>query len=198
MRVAVATTQGGLEDVVSPIFGRCPTFTLVDVENGEVVSHEVVQNPYVSAMGGAGIQAAQLVISKGAQAILAGAFGPNASNVFSQGGVQTIPAQGTVKEKVLEFAAGRLAPTAGPTAAAFTGRGMGTGGGMGMGRGMGMSRGMGMGRGMGMPGMPMSTPPAAPPPSTDAMATLTEQLRSLTLQLEELSKRIETLERSTK
>ncbi len=192
MRVAVATTQGGLEDVVSPIFGRCPTFTLVDVENGEVVSHEVVQNPYVSAMGGAGIQAAQLVISKGAQAILAGAFGPNASNVFSQGGVQTIPAQGTVEEKVLEFAAGRLVPTAGPTAAAFTGRGMGTGGGMGMGRGMGMARGMGM------PGMPMSTPPAAPPPSADAIATLSEQLRSLTLQLEELSKRIETLERSTK
>jgi len=186
VKIAVATTQGGLEDVVSPVFGRCPTFTLVDVENGKVVSHEVVQNPYLSAMGGAGIQAAQLVISKGAQAILAGAFGPNATNVFSQGGVQTIPAQGTVKEKVLEFAAGRLAPAAGPTAAAFAGRGMGTGG------------GMGMGRGMGMPGMPMSTPPAAPPPSMEAMATLTEQLRSLTLQLEELSKRIETLERRTK
>lgn len=86
MKIAVATTQGGLEDVVSPVFGRCPTFTLVDVENGKVVSHEVVQNPYLSAMGGAGIQAAQLVISKGAQAILAGAFGPNATNVFSQGG----------------------------------------------------------------------------------------------------------------
>lgn len=196
MKIAVATTQGGLEDVVSQVFGRCPTFTLVDVENGEVVSHEVVQNPYVSAMGGAGIQAAQLVISKGAQAILAGAFGPNASNVFSQGGVQTIPAQGTVKEKVLEFAAGRLAPAAGSTSPAFAGRGMGTG--RGMGRGMGMGQGMGAGRGMGMPGMPMSTPPTVPPPSMEAMATLTEQLRSLTLQLEELSKRIDTLERSTK
>jgi len=101
-----------------------------------------------------------------------------------------------VKEKVLEFAAGRLAPAAGSTAPAFAGRGMGTG--RGMGRGMGMGQGMGAGRGMGMPGMPMSTPPTVPPPSMEAMATLTEQLRSLTLQLEELSKRIDTLERSTK
>lgn len=137
MKIAVATTRGGLDDAVSPVFGRCPTFTLVDVENGEIVSHEAIQNPYAGAAGGAGIQAAQLIVSKGAQAVLAGAFGPNATNVLSQGGVQTVPAQGPVKENVLEFAAGRLTPSSGPTVAAFAGRGAGTGRGMGrrMGRG---------------------------------------------------------------
>jgi len=177
VRIAAATTQGGLEDRVSPIFGRCPTLTLVEVENREIVSHEVIENPYVSAMGGAGIQAAQLVISKGAQAILAGAFGPNASNVFSQGGVQTVPAQGRVKEKVLEFAAGRLTPVPGPTAATFTGRGRGTG------------RGMGMGRGLGWAGMPGS-----PTPALEDLETWTEQLRDLSQTLDELSQRIEKLE----
>ena len=191
MKIAAATTRGGLDDTISPVFGRCPTFTLIDIENGDVVSHDVVQNPHAGAMGGAGIQAAQLIISKGAQAILAGAFGPNASNVFSQGGVQTIPAQGPVKEKALEFAAGRLTSASGPTVEAFAGRGSGTGRGMGMGRGAGrgMGRGMGMGTGAGMAGTPTLQPPTA-----DAMAGLMEQLQGLTSRLEALTRRIDTLE----
>lgn len=189
MKIAAATTRGGLDDVVSPVFGRCPTFTLVDVEDGEVVTHEVVENPYAGAMGGAGIQAAQLIISKGAQAILAGAFGPNASNVFSQGGVQTVPARGPVKGNVLGFAAGRLTPSLGPTVAAFAGRGAG------MGRGMGAGGSAGMSGGVGMAGRPAPTPP---PPATDAMATLTEQLQGLTRELQELTKRIDALERRSK
>ena len=186
MKIAAATTHGGLDDMISPVFGRCPTFTLVEIEDGQIVSHEVVQNPHAGAMGGAGIQAAQLIISKGAQAILAGAFGPNASNVFSQGGVQTVPAQGSVKEKALELASGSLTPASGPTVEAFAGRGTGTG--RGMGRGVG--RGMGMGGGAGMTGVP--TPQS---PTTDAMAGLVEQLQGLTSRLEELTKRIDTLER---
>ena len=198
MKIAAATTRGGLDDVISPVFGRCPTFTLVDVEDGEVLSHEVVENPYAGAMGGAGIQAAQLIISKSAQAILAGAFGPNASNVFSQGGVQMVPAQGPVKEKALEFASGRLTPASGPTVEAFAGRGVGTGAGMGMGRGTGMGRGGGMGRGMGMnggAGMAGMSAPTAQPPATDAMAGLVKQVRGLTSRLEELTQRIDALER---
>ncbi len=199
MKIAVATTRGGLDDVVSPVFGRCTTFTLVDVEDGEVVSHEVIQNPHAGAMGGAGIQTAQLIISKEAQAILAGAFGPNASNVFSQGGVQMIPAQGSVKEKALEFALGRLTPAPGPTVAAFAGRGTGAGRGMGMGRGMGRGMGtagsVGMGSGMGMVGTPM---PTSPHSATHTMATLGDELQGLTGQLEELTQRIDALERSKK
>jgi len=205
MKIAVATTRGGLDDVISPVFGRCPTFTLVDVEDGEVLSHEVVENPHAGAMGGAGIQAAQLIISKGAQAILAGAFGPNASNVFSQGGVQMVPAQGPVKEKALEFASGRLTPASGPTVEAFAGRGVGTGAGMGMGRGTGMGRGGGMGRGAGMgrgmgmnggAGMAGMSAPTPQPPTMDAMAGLVEQLQGLTSRLEELTQRIDALEGS--
>ena len=41
MRVAISTDR----DVVSAHFGRCPSFTIVDVENGEVVGKEVVENP---------------------------------------------------------------------------------------------------------------------------------------------------------
>ena len=36
MKIAVSTTKGGLEDNVSQIFGRCPTFTLVEVNDKEI------------------------------------------------------------------------------------------------------------------------------------------------------------------
>ncbi|HEB84959.1 MAG TPA: hypothetical protein ENI92_08175, partial [Bacteroidetes bacterium] len=84
MRIVAATNRGGLDDTVSPVFGRCPTFTVLDAEGGEIVSHKVIQNPYAGAVGGAGIQAAQLVVNEGAEAVVAGSFGPNASNVLSQ------------------------------------------------------------------------------------------------------------------
>jgi len=180
MRIVAATTRGGLDDAISPVFGRCTTFTVVDVEGDEIVSHEVIQNPYAGAMGGAGIQAAQLVLSKGAQAVLAGSFGPNASNVLSQGGVSMVPAQGTVQDKARDLAAGRLSPSSGPTAGAFTGRGMGMGMGRGMGRGMGMM---------------MSPPPPPPgPASATAAASLSEELRALSKQIEALSQRLARLE----
>jgi len=59
-RVAVASQgQGGLDDVVSPMFGRCPTFTIVDIESSEIKGINIVQNQAASAMHGAGIAAVQ-------------------------------------------------------------------------------------------------------------------------------------------
>ena len=47
MRIAIsADDQAGLDGVVSPHFGRCPFFAVVDVEGTEIKSVESVQNPY--------------------------------------------------------------------------------------------------------------------------------------------------------
>ncbi len=91
MKILVATqTKGGLDDTVSPVFGRAPTFTIVNVENGEIKGTEVNRNPAVAAYMGAGIQAAQLAINKGVDIAVAGEFGPNATMVFMQAGVRLI------------------------------------------------------------------------------------------------------------
>ena len=47
MRIAVsADTDRGLEALVSPHFGRCPYYTLVDVEGQTITSVKTVPNPY--------------------------------------------------------------------------------------------------------------------------------------------------------
>ncbi len=156
MRIAVATNTGGLEDVVSQVFARAPTFTIVDIEDGKVRDVRVMQNPAAAAGGGAGIQAAQVLINEGVQAIVAGNFGPNASGLLAQAGISMISSPGTRVEDAVKSAekAGPSSPSVPPVAPAPAmaygpGYGMGYGGGYGMGRGMGRGRGRGMGYGRG-------------------------------------------------
>ena len=162
MMIAAATNTGGLEDQISTIFGRCPTYTFVEVEGNEIKNAVVEPNPAASAAGGAGIQAAQFIVGKKVKAVLAGEFGPNATGVLTSAGVEMISVRGmTVREAIERYLRGELkgtpvsggysAPQVGeqlpPPPAGAYGGGYGYGRGMGMGRGRGGGRGMGMGRG---------------------------------------------------
>ena len=71
--------EGGLNEYVNPRFGRCDSFTFVTVENNEIKAVKSVPNHAAGAMGGAGIQAAQIVGNNGAQDVLVGFLGPNAA-----------------------------------------------------------------------------------------------------------------------
>jgi len=107
MKVVVSSEGQGLDAATSPIFGRCPTYVFVDTGTMDV---ESVTNPAQNAPGGAGIQAAQFVLSRGAKAILAGNVGPNAVEVLSEAEVPAyLVEQATVREAVEAFMAGKLA-----------------------------------------------------------------------------------------
>ena len=90
-KVAIACEgNGGLDDVVSPRFGRCPAFTIVTIENGAVKNVEVMPNQAVYAARGAGIAAVQALASRGVNIIAAGRFGPWASSASAQFGIQLL------------------------------------------------------------------------------------------------------------
>ena len=110
VRVAVATQgRGGLDDLVSPVFGRCPTFTVVDVEGGEIKGVQVVPNQAAQAAHGAGIAAVQALANLGVKVALAGRFGPWAQQAMMQFGIQAImvPPGITVRDAVLKYVLGR-------------------------------------------------------------------------------------------
>lgn len=145
MKIAVATTNGGLDDTVSPVFGRCPTYTFVNWENDTIVDACIEGNPGATATGGAGIQAAQFVAGKNVQAAIAGNFGPKAAAVLNAAHVAMVSAQGTVKDIVSEYQTGKLAPAKQPTVGEHYGMGRGgrRGAEMGAGQGRGGRRGRG-------------------------------------------------------
>ncbi|NJE41874.1 NifB/NifX family molybdenum-iron cluster-binding protein [Thermococcus sp. GR6] len=133
MRIIVSTINGGLDDRVNQTFGRTPTFTIIDVENGERVNVQVVQNPGYSQPRGAGVTAAQFCIDQGAEVVIAGQFGPNSYGVLQTAGIRMVSAPPTmiVREAVEAFLRGEL-----QSAVTSPGRHVG-----GHGRGMGRGRG---------------------------------------------------------
>jgi predicted Fe-Mo cluster-binding NifX family protein len=158
MKIALSSSGKSLDSQIDPRFGRCAYFVIVETDD---MSFEAFDNESITLGGGAGIQAAQFVASKGAKAIITGNVGPNAVQTLSASHVEIFAGQsGTIREAIERFKAGDTKPTNTPNVADHYG--MGAGGGMGRGMGMGrrggMGRGQGMGRGMGRSGQPAPNP----------------------------------------
>ena len=140
MKIAVSANGKDLDAHIDPRFGRCSYFVIVDTDN---MSFEAYDNENTGLAGGAGIQSAQFVVSKGAEVVITGNIGPNALRVLSAAGVRRfIGQEGTVSRAIDEYKKGSLRSM---SEASISGLAS-TSGGAGMGRGMG--RGRGGGRGM--------------------------------------------------
>ncbi len=213
MKVVITASGPDLDSPVDPRFGRAAYFIFVDTDTLE---YEAVQNPYVAAVGGAGIQAAQLVANKGAQAVISGSVGPNAFQTLSAAGIPMYQAPaGTVRQVLDAFKANQVVPISQPGPGhGGMGRGFGMGFGAGPGRGA-YGPGMGFGRGRGMGFGRAAAPPPPPPPPSGGMAPpqgpaptaaekpedlddLKQMAQQLSKQLEEINKRIADLEEKRK
>lgn len=165
MKVAVTSEGTDLNATIDPRFGRCAYFLFVDTDTMEF---EAVENPNIDTSGGAGIQSAQLVANKGAQALLTGSCGPNAFQTLQAAGVQVIVGvSGIVKDAIEKYKRGEFQSVAQPNVPPHFGVGMGPG--YGVGRGMGRGMGHGMGGGMGYGPMPQASGmgPSIPQPTKE-------------------------------
>jgi predicted Fe-Mo cluster-binding NifX family protein len=155
MKVAITAEQPQMDSVVDNRFGRCRFFIFADTESQE---WEAVENRDAAMSSGAGIAAAEMVVRKGAKAVITGLVGPKATQVLNAAGVPIVSfSDGTVRQALEDFQAGRAQPgqqkVADPSTMGWgrgQGRGLGRGGcGRGMGRGMGAGLGRGLGPGRG-------------------------------------------------
>jgi predicted Fe-Mo cluster-binding NifX family protein len=149
MKVAVSASGRNLDAAIDPRFGRCAYFLIVETED---MRFEAFDNENIALGGGAGIQSAQFVASKGAKVVITGSCGPNAVQTLSAAGVELFTGQtGTVREAVEKYKNSELKPATDSDMAdnnvpRDTGS-MGRPQMQGFGRGMGRGRGLGRGRG---------------------------------------------------
>jgi predicted Fe-Mo cluster-binding NifX family protein len=108
MRIAVsADSKNGLDSVVSPHFGRCPYFVLVDLKDHDVTGVEEVDNPYYGNHQPGQVPA--LISSLGANVMLSGGMGGRAIMFFQQFGIEGVTgAYGTVRQSVERYLGGQL------------------------------------------------------------------------------------------
>jgi predicted Fe-Mo cluster-binding NifX family protein len=115
MRICVTSTGDSLDSNIDPRFGRCGYFIIIDPASLEF---KAIANPNLSATGGAGIQSAQLVAKEGAQALVTGNIGPNASQTLSSLGLKIYTgASGTVREVIAQFNEGKFKESTGSSKA---------------------------------------------------------------------------------
>jgi len=89
MRVAVPTeAHKGLEDVVSGVFGKAKTFTIVEVENGQIKDVQVIDNPAASYRYGSGPIAVKTLADLKVKCVLTAELGPGASELLEHHGIK--------------------------------------------------------------------------------------------------------------
>jgi len=102
MKVAISTDNG----YVSAHFGRCGSYTIVEIKEGITLNREEIPNP--------GHQPGflpQYLSEKGVNCIIAGGMGPRAQGLFAQKSIETITGvQGSVDEVIEKFIKQELEP----------------------------------------------------------------------------------------
>ena len=121
MKVAISSSGRTLESNVDSRFGRCPYFLIYDTDSGDI---KAIENQSRQAMGGAGIQAAQMVSDKKVDAVVTGNIGPNAFKVLSAASINVFSGvTGTVEKAIEKIKSGQLKTTSAPDAPSHFGTG---------------------------------------------------------------------------
>ncbi len=100
MKVAISTDN----ENVAEHFGRCPQFTIAEIENGKVVKKEVIENP-----GHATGSLPRFFKEKKVSAVIAGGAGFRAQQFFEEFGIKlVVGVSGRVDDALQALAKGKL------------------------------------------------------------------------------------------
>jgi predicted Fe-Mo cluster-binding NifX family protein len=121
MQIIISASSNKMDQPFSPRFGRADYFILIDSSTRE---WESFPNPAVNTRGGAGPQAVQLIVDKGAEVVISGRYGPSAFSALEAAGIQAFIAhQGMVNEVFERYLAGELESTTSATGPEMHGKG---------------------------------------------------------------------------
>jgi len=100
MKIAISTERGE----VAVHFGRCPGFTIAEIEDGKVVKKEMVRNP-----GHQPGYIPQFLKEMGVNCIISGGMGRRAAGMFEELEILTITGvKGKIEDVLKKFVQGTL------------------------------------------------------------------------------------------
>lgn len=99
MKLAIAATSPGADAQVNQRGARAPYYLFFDTETG---MSEVLPNPVAEDGGNAGPRAADFLISKGVDKVMAGDFGPRFSVELEEAGVICVQKTGAISAVLTE------------------------------------------------------------------------------------------------
>lgn len=121
MKIALCTRGEGLSSPMDDRFGRADCFVLVDSESAE---SETINNPSLSASGGAGVNSAEVLSRRGVEVVIANNVGPKARRALQAAGIRLFKAEFSTAEENLEaFRKDELHEMSAPSVDAHSGSG---------------------------------------------------------------------------
>ena len=111
MKIALSSSGRDINSNISEVFGRCPYFLIVEIEDNKIKELKAIKNTSANQAGGAGISVAQMVAEKKVSAVIAGAVGPKALEVLKQFDIRVYRSTGLVKEVIQKFIERKLEET---------------------------------------------------------------------------------------
>ena len=108
MRIVISSERDdGLSSQVGHHFGRCPYFTVIDLQDGQVERVQTMANPFAAAHRPG--QVPSFIKAQGADVMISGGMGGRAIDLFRgyDIGVST-GASGTVEATLMRYLAGEL------------------------------------------------------------------------------------------
>jgi predicted Fe-Mo cluster-binding NifX family protein len=109
IRIAIATRgYKGLEDKLSKVYGKAKTFTIVDIEDGEVKNVRIVDNPGATYNQGSGPIASKTLAEMKIDLIIASQLGPGALELLRHHRINTtlVDVNSTIAEAIEEALSG--------------------------------------------------------------------------------------------
>jgi len=108
MRIAVSSGDKSIDGDVFAVFGRCPYFIIIEIEDQKIGNTEAIKNESIDQSSGAGITAAQLMAEKDVNAIITKNVGPRALDVLKQFNIEVYSGEGSISGVIQEFIDGKL------------------------------------------------------------------------------------------
>lgn len=90
-RIAVVTVgYAGLNDIVSPVFGKAKTFTVINLENGKIKNARTIDNPAAAYEQGSGPIASKTLAELKVDMVITSQLGPGASKLLEYHKIDTL------------------------------------------------------------------------------------------------------------
>ena len=97
MKIAIPTKgDKGLEDLVSDVFGRAKTFTILDIQSGSIAKVEVVRNPAANYKHGAGPIVVKMLTEMNVTIVAAGELGVGPSTLLEMNKIKRIEVKANI------------------------------------------------------------------------------------------------------
>jgi len=108
MKIAISTSENNLKGEVSELFGRCPYFVIVEIDDQKVVNTEIIKNDSEKQMSGAGVSTSRLIAEKEVEAVITGNVGPRAKEILDQFNIQIYLDRGKIEDAINDYINGKL------------------------------------------------------------------------------------------